>query len=59
MISAVLWSAVSSMNIGLEDAVWHASLKLMLLMLRQRAFIESKNPGMQLSLIEAIDNGEV
>jgi hypothetical protein len=59
MISAVIWQAVSSMNIGLEDAVWHTSLKLMLLMLRQKAFTESKHPGMQLSLIEAIDNGEV
>ena len=58
-MSAVVWSAVSSMSIGLEDAVWNTSLKLLLLMMRQKTFTEAKNPGMQLSLIESIDNGEV
>ena len=55
----MVWSAVSSMSIGLEDAVWNTSLKLLLLMMRQKTFTETKNPGMQLSLIESIDNGEV
>lgn len=59
MISAVLWSAVSTMHLDIHEAVWDTSLKLLLLMLRQKTFTESKHPGMQLSLIEAIDNGEV
>lgn len=59
MISAVLWSAVSAMHLDIHKAVWDTSLKLLLLMLRQKVFTEAKNPGMQLSLIESIDNGEV
>jgi hypothetical protein len=50
---------MKDLHVSSEEAVWGMSLKLMLLMLRQKAFTESKHPGMQLSLIEAIDNGEV
>lgn len=42
-----------------EDAVWNESLKMILLMSRQHVFMESKNPGMQLSLIEQIDEGKI
>lgn len=45
------------MNAG--DAVWNQSLKLILLLARQQVFMEAKNPGMQLSLIEKIDRGEI
>lgn len=42
-----------------EEAVWDTSLKLLMLLLRQKTFNEAKNPGMQLSLIEEIDKGQI
>lgn len=47
------------MGMSPDEAVWGVSMKLMMLLLRQKAFAESERPGMQLTLIEEIDEGKI
>ena len=42
-----------------EEAVWGVSMKLLMLLLRQKAFSETDKPGMQLTVIEDIDKGAI
>lgn len=58
MIAALLLQAVK-MGMSPDEAVWGVSMKLMMLLLRQKAFAESERPGMQLTLIEEIDEGKI
>lgn len=58
MIAAVLFQAVK-MGISPDDAVWETSMKLLMLLLRQKAFSEAEKPGMQLTVIEEIDKGVI
>ena len=38
-----------------ETAIWEMSLKRIMLLLREKVFIESEHPGIQLSTMEFID----
>lgn len=58
MLSWVIFQAVK-MGMSPDEAVWGVSMKLMMLLLRQKAFAESERPGMQLTLIEEIDEGKI
>ena len=58
MLSALVYDAVK-MGISPDEAVWGVSMKLLMLLLRQKAFTEAEKPGMQLTLIEDIDKGAI
>ncbi len=58
MIAALLLQAVK-MGISPDAAVWETSMKLLMLLLRQKAFSEAEKPGMQLTVIEEIDKGVI
>lgn len=54
----VLFQAVK-MGMSPDEAVWGVSMKLLMLLLRQKAFTEAEKPGMQLTVIEEIDKGAI
>lgn len=58
MIAALLLQAVK-MGMSPDEAVWGVSMKLLMLLLRQKAFSEAEKPGMQLTVIEEIDKGVI
>ena len=47
------------MGISPDAAVWETSMKLLMLLLRQKAFSDAEKPGMQLTVIEEIDKGVI
>lgn len=50
-----------ALQLGLDaqDVVWRLPLTFIMLMMRQKIFMESNAPGIQLGLIEKIDAGEI
>jgi hypothetical protein len=47
---------VGKFGIDEETAIWEMSLKRLMLLLREKVFIESEHPGIQLSTMEYIDS---
>lgn len=58
-LTTVVYLAVGKFKMNHEDVVWNVPLGFLLLMMREKIHIESDKHGIQLSTIEAIDDGEI